>query len=47
MRQAQLRRLPFAPMVWDDDTPRQLFSEDGYSMVVSMPKLMGRQGTVS
>jgi hypothetical protein len=46
-RQKQLGGQPFAEMLWDDDTPRQLVSEDGYSMVVSMPKLMGERGTVS
>jgi hypothetical protein len=34
-------------MDWNDDMPRKLFSEDGFSMVVSMPKLMGPGGVVS
>jgi hypothetical protein len=35
------------PIVWDDDTPRKVFSEDGYIMVATMPNLMGAGGTVS
>jgi hypothetical protein len=36
----------FDPMCWDDDTPRRLFSEDGYVMVATMPKLTDDRGTV-
>ena len=45
--QAQLRGPPLKAMVWNDDTPRKLFSEDGFLMVISMPRLMGTDGTVS
>jgi hypothetical protein len=38
---------PSETMVWDDDTPRRLLSQDGYMMVVTMPKLIGESGTVS
>jgi hypothetical protein len=37
----------FEPMIWDDDIPRKLMSEDGYPLVFSMPKLIGDVGTVS
>jgi hypothetical protein len=34
-------------MIWEDDTPRKLLSEDGYVMVATMPRLMDNRGTVS
>ena len=39
--QAQVRGPPFEPMVWDDNMPRKLLSEDGFTLVTSMPSLMG------
>jgi hypothetical protein len=38
---------PTEPMIWEDDTPRKLLSEDGYVMVATMPRLMDDRGTVS
>jgi hypothetical protein len=34
-------------MCWDDDTPRRLWSEDGYVLVATFPKLTDESGTVS
>jgi hypothetical protein len=33
------------PIVWDDSTPRKVFSEDGYVLFATMPNLMGPGGT--
>jgi hypothetical protein len=33
-------------MIWDDNTPRKLLSEDGYVMVATMPSLTDDHGTV-
>jgi hypothetical protein len=38
---------PSETMVWEDDTPRKLLSEDGYIMVATTPKLMDDLGTVN
>ena len=34
-------------MCWDDDIPRRLYSEDGYVLVATIPKLTDKSGTVS
>jgi len=47
MNKDQLPGPVFGQMIWDDDTPRKLLSEDGFVMVVSMPRLTGERGTVS
>src|SRR6266704_5674127 len=44
--QPQLPGPSLEPMIWDDDTPRRLWSEDGYIMVASMPRLTDNRGTV-
>jgi hypothetical protein len=33
-------------MHWNDDVPRRLWSEDGYIMVATMPKLTDKLSTV-
>jgi hypothetical protein len=33
-------------MVWDDDTPRKLISEDGFNLVASFPGFTSQRGTV-
>jgi hypothetical protein len=42
----QVPRPPLEPMIWDDDTPRKLLSEDNYTLVATMPRLMDDRGTV-
>jgi len=44
--QRQKSKAPLESMCWDDDTPRRLWSEDGYVMVAAMPKLTDDRGTV-
>jgi hypothetical protein len=38
---------PLEPMIWDDETPRKLLSEDEYIMVAYVPSLTNDLGTVS
>ena len=45
-RKRQKYKAPLPLMCWDDDTPRRLWSEDGYVMVATMPKLTGSAGTI-
>jgi hypothetical protein len=42
----QHRDIPLDVMTWDDDVPRKLFSEDGFIMVASIPRLTNERGTV-
>ncbi len=44
--QCQTASCSLQPMVWDDDVPRKLRSEDGYIMVAMLPRLTGYSGTV-
>jgi hypothetical protein len=41
------QNLPSEVMIWEDNTPRKLLSEDGYIMVATMPKLMGYHNNVN
>ena len=46
-KRRQKHKVPFDPMCWNDDVPRRLWSEDGYLMVATFPKLTDNLGTVS
>ena len=45
-KKAQKHEVPFDLMYWKDDIPRHLWSEDGYIMVATMPKLTDKLSTV-